>query len=45
MKQNISKDDLNFMKAVYRDWGYYGEVAHQQANAIKKRLEEEDNFK
>ena len=31
----MNKDDLSFMKAVYRNWGYYGKTAHKQAKEIK----------
>lgn len=34
----MNKNDLKFMKAVYRNWGYYGIVAHKQAEEIKLNI-------
>jgi len=36
-----TKDDINFMKKVYRNWGYYSYKAHKLAEEIKRELENE----
>jgi hypothetical protein len=34
----MEKEDVEFMKSVYRNWGYYSKTAHKQAEEIKQRL-------
>ena len=34
----MEKEKIKFMKAVYRNWGYYSETTHQQAESIKLEL-------
>jgi len=34
----VTNGDIKFMKAVFREWGYYSETAHKQANDIKEKM-------
>jgi len=34
----ITKESKDFMKRVFRNWGYYSREAHKEAEKIKRNL-------